>query len=84
MAYVEWQIKSGGIYNDIVIGIENETEVIAYHSKTGEIVHNGTTVARGPLLGSYNVVGVGISYLGIIFFTYHGLPIYPYARIEPQ
>ena len=75
MSYVEWLIKSGGIYNDVTIGVENETELICYHGMTGEVTHNGKLVARGPLLGSYNRIGIGVSYLGYVFFTYHGLPI---------
>jgi len=41
MNYVEWSIKSGGIYNDVTIGVENENILICYHGMTGEITHNG-------------------------------------------
>ena len=41
MAYMEWAIKSGGVYNDITIGVENEKELICYHGMTGDVTHNG-------------------------------------------
>ena len=82
--YFEWYIKSGGVYNDVTIGVESEMEQITYSGVTGEIMKNGTKVARGPVFGSYNVIGVGVSFKhGYVFFTYHGIPIFPAVKAEP-
>jgi len=46
---------------------------------------NGTKVARGPVFGSYNVIGVGVSFKhGYVFFTYHGIPIFPAVKCDPK
>ena len=70
-----WSLSSLISKNVIALSHLNETELICYHGMTGEVTHNGNLVARGPLLGSYNRIGIGVSYLGYVFFTYHGLPI---------
>jgi hypothetical protein len=80
--YIEFNIESGGVYNDLSIGVTNDLGEIEYNVNNGEITKKGVKKALGPVCGSYDVIGVGVSYFGYVFFTYHGLPIFPVINVE--
>ncbi|OMJ95260.1 hypothetical protein SteCoe_1476 [Stentor coeruleus] len=73
-AYFEVKIVKAGFYEEIVIGITGTG--VFYNCKTGNILRNGHIVSKGPRLGSYDTIGVGL-FQEKIFFTYNGLILRP-------
>ncbi|OMJ69374.1 hypothetical protein SteCoe_32918 [Stentor coeruleus] len=82
-AYFEVKIVKAGFYEEIFIGITGTG--VFYNCKTGNIFRNGHIVSKGPRLGSYDTIGIGL-FQKKIFFTYNGLilrPIIPCFIIHP-
>lgn len=72
LVYYEVEVKSGGIFDSIGIGITG----FAYRGDTGLVVIDGQSVGIGPTYGSYDCVGLGIT-PSQIYLTYNGLLLRP-------
>mmetsp|Transcript_2130 Transcript_2130/g.5273 ORF Transcript_2130/g.5273 Transcript_2130/m.5273 type:complete len:937 (-) Transcript_2130:3789-6599(-) len=75
LAYFEVELKSGGIYDDITIGFTG----FEYAADTGLISIDGQNEGRGPIYGSYDIIGLGIT-ASYVYLTYNGLLLRPLHR----
>lgn len=82
-AYFEVKIVKAGFYEEIFIGMTGTG--VFYNCKTGSIFRNGHVVSKGPRLGSYDTIGIGL-FQEKVFFTYNGLilrPVIPCFIMHP-
>lgn len=73
LAYFEVEVKSGGINDAIGIGFSG----FEYRGDTGLVKIDGQAVGVGPMYGSYDIVGVGIT-AKEVYLTYNGLLLRPF------
>lgn len=72
LSYYEVEVKSGGMMDRVTIGISG----FEYRGDTGIICVDGQTLGIGPMFGSYDIIGVGITH-NLIYLTYNGLLLRP-------
>jgi hypothetical protein len=77
--YYEIKIVNAGIYEDITLSYIGTS--IQYKARTGEIFYNNQLASIGPRFGSYDTVGLGLSYQ-FFFVTYNGLIVHPLIPYE--
>lgn len=83
--YFEVEILSGGLENDITIGVANPSGIglskrpgtmdgsIGYSSVTGKCYWKQKDIEYGGRFGSYDVIGCGVTRSGCVYFVHNGL-----------
>lgn len=71
--YFEVRVVNGGYRDAISIGLQG----LEYRSWSGEIVSGGLTICVASPYGAHDIVGVGLTNYGRVYFTYNGLMIRP-------
>eukprot|EP00347_Sterkiella_histriomuscorum_P003756 403363071 len=95
LAYYEVKINMGGFYDQLAIGITNNSSYsltefagyhqhsIAYHADDGKVYVNGKSIVYASRYGSNDIVGCGVTKSGDVYFTLNGM-ILPLINIEMQ
>lgn len=78
LAYFEVEVKSGGVKDSIGIGFTG----FEFRGDTGMITIDGIDCGKGPMFGSYDCIGVGIT-AKEVYLTYNGLLFTPFYS-HPQ
>jgi hypothetical protein len=71
--YFEVRVVNGGFRDALSIGLVG----LEYRSWSGEIVSDGLTICVASPYGAHDIIGVGLTNYGRVYFTYNGLMIRP-------
>lgn len=78
--YFEVKVNCAGLQENIEVGIDGTG--IVYRSTDGGVYRAGALVGKGPRFGSYDVVGIGVTWNLKVYITYHGLVSWPMYDCE--
>ena len=80
IAYYEVKVNKAGNQEDIIMGFVGSN--FSYFGKSGNLEVADTLVYKGPRIGSYDTIGLGILNTQQGFFTYNGLLCSHFVQVE--
>ncbi|CAG9330551.1 unnamed protein product [Blepharisma stoltei] len=81
IAYFEIKIIESGLYEDVVIELQGARA--SYYGKNGYLKVKDQII-KGPRYGSWDIVGIGMTYQDQIYITYNGLLIPQFIDTQPD